>query len=353
MIPGTDRLWKQTLIIAAALVALMAAGVGLDDSSDRLMASPGGGKSVKFSHPKHVGELGIACADCHSGAVKSRSAADNLMPDHASCQSCHEEQVNNDCAYCHTNPDDIRPSVPPARDLVFSHEQHAGARGISCETCHAGVANGDGAGEVRSPEMATCVDCHSAEKASNECQTCHNDFARLIPGDHLVSGFTKEHDRPVRVGAMEIDCATCHTESSCQECHSGDQLRSFGSARGLMTVPGARTPMKDSPDALRLQSAHELNYRFTHSVDARSRVIDCAGCHESRSFCADCHQSGGIVAEGRIKPQSHFEAGFVSIGAAGGGGRHAQMGRRDIESCISCHDVEGKDPSCMLCHSER
>jgi hypothetical protein len=59
------------------------------------------------------------------------------------------------------------------------------------------------------------------------------------------------------------------------------------------------------------------------------------------------------VNTGVVKPQSHFEAGFVTIGAGSGGGRHADMGRRDIESCVSCHDVEGKDPSCMLCHSGR
>lgn len=357
MTTGFDRFMKQTMILAAGLVTLMVMGVWMNDSSETLLASEGGGKSVKFSHPKHVTELGIACADCHTGAAESKFAADNLIPDHVSCQSCHEEQVNNDCAYCHTNPDNIQPSVPSVRDLLFPHVSHAGTGGISCGTCHGGSDPSDDAGaapaDVRLPDMAMCVDCHSEKKASIDCETCHRDFANLIPGNHLVSGFTKEHDRPVRVGAMDVTCATCHTESSCQECHSGDQLRSFGGTRGLMTVPGARTPMKDSPDALRLQAAHDLNYRFTHSVDARSRVIDCATCHESRTFCADCHQSGGILTEGRIKPQSHFEAGFVTIGAASGGGRHAQMGRRDIESCVSCHDVEGKDPSCMLCHSGR
>ena len=176
-------------------------------------------------------------------------------------------------------------------------------------------------------------------------------FRQPDTGDHLVSGLRRNTTGP---SASARWSRLRHLPYRLlPECHSGDQLRSFGLTRGLMTVPGARTPMKDSPDALRLQAAHDLNYRFTHPVDARSRVIDCATCHDSKTFCADCHQSGGIVTEGRIKPQSHVEAGFVSIGAASGGGRHAQMGRRDIESCVSCHDVEGKDPSCMLCHSGR
>lgn len=348
MTPGIDRFVSQTLVIAAVLVAVTAGTIASYEP-----AMPAGERSVKFSHPKHVAERGIACADCHTAVTESKLSSDRLIPGHESCQTCHEEQVNNDCAYCHTNPDDIRPSVLPARDLVFSHETHAKTGAIACETCHGSpAADAEGAG-VRIPEMAMCVDCHSTGKASVECGTCHGDFARLIPADHLVSGFAKEHDRPVRVGAMDVSCATCHRESFCQECHTGDQLRGFGGTRGLMTAPGARMSLKDSPDALRLQSAHDLNYRYTHAVDARARTIDCSTCHDARTFCAECHETGGIVTEGKIKPQSHFEAGFVAIGAGSGGGRHAEMGRRDIESCVSCHDVEGKDPSCMLCHSGR
>ncbi|HLF15071.1 MAG TPA: cytochrome c3 family protein [Bacteroidota bacterium] len=359
MTPGIDRFVRQTLILAAALVAVMVLTVGMDNTTEPAHASPGGGKSVKFSHPNHVTERGIACTDCHGGVMESKFSADRLIPGHESCQSCHEEAVNNDCAYCHVDPDNIGPSVSPERDLVFAHETHAKTGGIACETCHGG-GGGDaadtgvpGAMDVRIPEMAMCVDCHSTGRVSNECETCHRDFVKLVPGNHLVSGFMKEHDRPVRVGKVDVDCAACHRESLCQECHTGDQLRGFGGTRGLMTVPGARTPLKDSPDALRLQAAHDLNYRFTHPVDARSRLIDCSTCHDRQMFCADCHEAGGIVTEGKIKPQSHFEAGFVMIGAGSGGGRHAEMGRRDIESCVSCHDVEGKDPTCILCHSGR
>jgi hypothetical protein len=351
MTPGTDRFVRQTAWIAAALVAVTAGTVAVHESA---APAPPGGPGLKFSHSKHAVEREIACADCHGAVLESKLASDRIVPGHESCQSCHEEQVNNDCAYCHENPDDIRPAAAPVRDLIFSHETHAKTGAIGCETCH-GSAEGVEAGTAMAiPAMAACVDCHSTTgKASVECEACHSDFARLLPTDHLASGFMKEHDRPVRVGLLEVDCATCHRESFCQECHTGDQLRGFGSTPGLMAVPGARMPLKDSPDALRLQAAHELNYRYTHAIDARSRIVDCASCHDARAFCAECHEAGGIGGPGRIKPQSHFEAGFVTIGAGTGGGRHAEMGRRDIESCVSCHDVEGKDPSCMLCHQGR
>ena len=41
---------------------------------------------------------------------------------------------------------------------------------------------------------------------------------------------------------------------------------------------------------------------------------------------------------------------FTTIGVGTGGGEHATLARRDIERCISCHDVQGADPTCITCH---
>jgi hypothetical protein len=351
MTPGVDRYVKLTGLAAAILAGAMISAVALYDSPREAVAAAGDTKGLKFSHANHVVERGIACADCHTKVAGSKMSSDRLIPVHEDCQTCHEEQINNDCAFCHTNPDDIQPMVLPVRDLAFSHENHVGARAVACETCHGGVLKDSTFSEIHYPAMASCMDCHGKGKPSNDCATCHSDFSKLIPNNHLVSNFTRVHDQPVSVGLAEVECATCHKESFCQECHTGDQLRSFGGMPGMMTAPGARTPLKDSPDALRLQAAHDLNYRYNHAIDAKSRASDCASCHEARSFCVECHRSEGLLNAGVVKPQSHFEAGWVTIGSGSGGGRHAETGRRDIESCVSCHDVEGKDPSCMLCHS--
>jgi len=376
MTPGMKTTVKYAAVLALTALSVLFVTTGMKQPSMSYSAfdqdgavQDQSGKSVKFSHENHVVEREIACADCHTAAPESESSLDRLIPDHQSCETCHGEAIESDCAFCHTNPDAIEPMVLPSRDLVFSHKKHAGTGGIACETCHGGnppAEGGDGGGaaeggetahpepaaaESHMPTMSTCVDCHSTNQVSVNCETCHTNFTDLIPENHLVSGFNKEHDRAVRVGSMDVTCSTCHTESFCQDCHTGDQLRGFGGTRGLMTVPGARQSLKDSPDELRLQAAHDLNYRFTHSIDARNRMIDCAACHDRQTFCADCHQNGGILTEGRIKTQSHFEAGWVLVGPGSGGGRHARMGSRDIEACVSCHDVEGQDPTCVLCHS--
>jgi hypothetical protein len=75
-------------------------------------------------------------------------------------------------------------------------------------------------------------------------------------------------------------------------------------------------------------------------------------CHEPQSFCAECHAAGGNINQTRFRPASHNVAGFTTIGRGSGGGLHAEEARRDMESCISCHDVEGQDPTCMTCHNE-
>ena len=368
MTPGMEKTVKCAAVLALSALSVLFVSTGMRQPAEAVAApSAGPGdrqsiqKSVRFSHANHVTERGIACADCHTAATESESSSDRLIPDHQSCETCHGDAIESDCAYCHTNPDQIEPMVLPPVEVIFSHKKHASTAGIACETCHGGITDPDPADTATGgppqmtaahmPSMPTCVDCHSAKQVSVNCETCHSNFTDLIPESHLVSGYGKEHRRPVRLGAMDVSCGTCHTESFCQDCHTGDQLRGFGGTRGLMTVPGARQSLRDSPDELRLQAAHDLNYRFTHSIDARNRMIDCSGCHDRQTFCADCHQNGGIITEGKIKPQSHFEAGWIMIGSGSGGGRHAQMGRRDIESCVSCHDVEGQDPACGLCHA--
>jgi hypothetical protein len=92
-----------------------------------------------------------------------------------------------------------------------------------------------------------------------------------------------------------------------------------------------------------------MGYRFTHGLDAQSKSFECKTCHEPQTFCAPCHQSGGDVITG-IAPQSHRQAGFTTLGVNTGGGLHSVLAKKDIEACVSCHDVEGRDPVCLTCH---
>lgn len=310
-------------------------------------------RMMSFSHAKHVKEQGMACEDCHTMAKTSIQSQDNLFAGHEQCQQCHEEQLTSTCNYCHSDARRAIAIPQPRPELVFSHALHLGAAKLECSTCHAGIDSASTMEHTAMPSMSLCMDCHTSKKVSNKCATCHTDFAGLIPDDHLTGDFQRDHKRLTRIASQEISCATCHNESFCQDCHTGDELRSFGETGDLMVEPSPKSGVRDSPRQLRLMVAHDINYRFTHGIDARSKIIDCSRCHQQQQeFCGECHTAGGNLTQGSIRPAWHDEPGFTTIGAGTGGGRHAELARRDLESCIACHDVDGRDPSCMVCHTD-
>ncbi len=342
---------KRYLMFAAVLAAA-ALAVAMQEPRKNSWNEGDHSALIKFSHTFHVKDQGVACEDCHHAAKESKVSSDKLIGDHESCNPCHEDQVKNTCTFCHASADNIVAIQTPPRELTFSHELHASKQNIKCTTCHAGLEEVTYATNANMPPMSTCTDCHETKNVSTNCETCHTDFAGLLPEDHLKGDFRRDHRRLTRLGAREVSCSTCHAESFCQDCHTNTELHGFGSMRDLMTDPSPKSSPRSSPKELRLQQVHDLNYRYSHGVDARSRASDCSSCHDRQTFCVTCHEAGGEITQQKIKPADHNEAGFTTIGKGSGGGRHAELAKRDLESCLSCHDVQGNDPTCMLCHTE-
>ncbi len=341
----------KNLLWPAVILGLVAVSIAMMSPGSKGWIQSDESKYIKFSHKFHLSEVGAECDVCHHDARTSKLSSDDLIGDHESCKSCHEEQISSACATCHVDTSDIEPIPNPKRDLFFSHERHVSGN-VKCTDCHAGLEGVTYATDANFPSMDACINCHGSRKVSVECATCHMDHAGLIPADHLAGDFKKDHRKLTRIGGLNVACSACHSESFCQDCHSGIELKGFGFYRDLMGDPSPRMPLRDSPKELKLQQAHDLNYRYTHAVDAKSKQTDCYVCHERQTFCVECHQAGGNINQGKIKPANHSEAGFKTIGKGSGGGRHAQLARRDIEYCASCHDVEGADPTCLLCHDE-
>ncbi len=305
---------------------------------------------VKFSHKKHIVDNSVECTACHEAALTSKQASDNLLTTQATCGTCHDIQDTTQCSKCHfENATPIGFENPP-RDILFNHELHVSGQKLECTTCHTGLESTDYGTAANMPTMKTCNTCHNNLKVSNTCETCHRNFAMMKPPDHRQSGFVRMHRNETRLGALTVECATCHAETFCQECHQGAGLKAF-TERDRTTDAGPKRSTQDSPNQTVLQNVHGLNYRFTHGIDAKSRQTECASCHDAETFCAECHNAGGNITQVKIKPASHLVAGFVTIGGAGGG-LHAEEAKRDIEECISCHNVEGQDPTCLTCHME-
>ena len=102
-----------------------------------------------------------------------------------------------------------------------------------------------------------------------------------------------------------------------------------------------------------LKGTHDLNYRFTHPLDAKGKERECATCHEAATFCGECHRPGSDPAYFRLDWHGGPGWGAIAGAIGSGGGRHADLARRDMERCAACHDIQGGDPICMLCHMDR
>ena len=289
-------------LAAAWLLAVtwLAVGTGIPAAA----AGGGGDRVLVPVHKRHDLE-GLACTDCHTAADSSRSGRDLLLPAKATCAECHDVKDESQCVKCHTPG--ASPRGYPTRPAVaqnFPHALHVKS-GMQCAACHAEA----GRDEPVLPEMASCRSCHATASQQSDCQVCHAPGETLVPASHGPQ-FRAQH--ALQAAWEQQSCAVCHTQTDCQECHNGDNVR-------------PRT--------------HPLNYFFDHAVDARSKELTCASCHES-GFCADCHRAQ------RILPEDHSRGDWLLPT----GGRHAEAGRFDLESCASCHDTGSRAPICADCH---
>ncbi|MEW6749592.1 MAG: cytochrome c3 family protein [Candidatus Latescibacterota bacterium] len=289
-----------------------------------------------FPHRVHVVDQGMACGDCHAGVAESRLASDDLNPGAPVCLDCHDQGS-------------VPAPVPaPGREYRFAHQDHA-ALGLECQRCHAGVLHEE-AGARGLPLMAECMTCHNGVAADRQCGACHTrDRAFLVPASHQP-GWRSEHGRQARI--TDSSCIPCHTVDTCEECHGGALLLDLGGQLGARQTPFA--PELEGAAGQTVKRVHGLNYRFLHALEARGKGSNCAVCHdvENGDFCAQCHNP---QADPSIRPVWHGGAdwGALAGGVGTGGGRHAELARRDMESCVACHEVQGSDPSCLLCHMDR
>ena len=259
---------------------------------------------LKPMHPVHATN-GIECAVCHEAAATSTNGRDVLVPQEETCAQCHDVKDTAQCALCHTGPEKpagYAPRVHVAQN--FPHATHVG-KGMDCAACHGSTATS----EPVLPAMATCRTCHVTASQQSDCRICHTPDEKLVPTSHGPQ-FLELH--ALQASWDQGRCADCHTQTDCQECHNGDNVR---------------------------PRSHPVNYFFDHALDARSKEISCSTCHRS-DFCSDCH------AAQRVLPSNHSMSTWVLPD----GGRHAEEGRFDLESCAACHTSGSSAPTCARCH---
>ncbi len=307
--------------------------------------------ALVFSHKLHIVDVGAECEDCHVDVESSRTSPDRLLPTHEQCEECHDvEEEEDECSMCHGDSDPGEFPMPE-RLILFDHALHVVDEAFECATCHADIEESEETGAIVLPAMETCSDCHDDAAAPSECALCHVDTSNLRPLSHRAFDWAQDHAWEMRLGPGPEDCVTCHTDDDCAVCHDSPTLAAGGSG-----APRTLAELRIDPDGSRglaLEQVHELNYLFTHPLDVRIHARDCDTCHDRQDFCVTCHegtQDGGFF---RPVPLVHGGPDFVRVGVGSGGGRHAELARRDIESCAACHDEVGADPVCITCHEDR
>jgi len=131
---------------------------------------------IPFSHRAHIA-VGVKCLDCH--AIRKPGFAAGL-PKEETCMACHST-LKKDSQAVQKLADYFKEKTPVpwvrvyrVPDYVwFSHESHHKGSQIACETCHGPVAERDVLSKEKPTSMASCMECHAARKAPNECNFCH------------------------------------------------------------------------------------------------------------------------------------------------------------------------------------
>lgn len=338
---------------------------------------------LRFSHKRHVKELGVACTSCHSAAKTSKHAADSLLAPATSCDGCHgsdhttpaavtadETRALAQCSFCHTGYDPSRPNVVPRvllpqPNLRFSHQRHVIGEQIPCARCHGRVEELLLATRDQLPRMKGCITCHAlgpgqpassapAQGArsptshkrptpSGACTTCHLSEAsgllkttfpsgKLLPPPWLRDSghgadFIERHK--FVAGNDSRFCANCHQERFCVGCHDG---------------------------SVRPRTIHPNDFISQHPIAARKNGTSCTSCHQQQSFCLSCHQRSGVAMSGPIanfSSRGRFHPPKSIWTDSPGGTRspahHAWEAERNLNACVSCH----QERDCALCHATR
>lgn len=339
------KTFYSTLVLLAAVFLFSSAFTG-NNFDDPVSTNK---DLINFSHSIHA-EL-VDCSDCHSAVVESISLSDRLLPNHENCESCHDVNKDDECSTCHMN-DNYVPLIQTPSKLIFNHSFHL-KEGKNCTDCHQGLTEVDYSFEAAAvnPPMENCAACHNeTQTASNACESCHISTFDLIPQDHKNVDFMRGHK--FLSWAADANCMMCHDNSTCQECHIATNVITELNTADDFYQPYMPGNSIDGPNQQIIQKVHgDFNYRYSHGIDAKGKTSECQSCHQVETFCANCHQSeNSDFALGGIVPASHLNPNFTTFGVGTGGGDHATLAKRDIERCTSCHDVQGADPTCIMCH---
>lgn len=155
------------------------------------------------------------CLVCHSDADNERIRKDNIMSFLGVEMRLVDGVVNPEFRKSHGLPDIMTDEMPT---ISLSHENHVVSLGLSCLSCHQGVAHeGNFSNKTK---METCFTCHDQERAKNpdiaaplndDCASCHSLAVAQQDGTLLESkGVEKTIPSMMQDLGIYGECSSCH-----------------------------------------------------------------------------------------------------------------------------------------------
>jgi len=171
---NSGRIDRRYLGITLLFVVLLAAAAPLVARRSSGVSQP-----VPFNHNKHTQELGLNCEFCHKYV---RTSAHSGLPGVEVCSICHraqqgesEESVMVTELITAGNPFQFKKLFRMPSHVFYTHRRHVAVAELECAECHGRIAETD-----RSPArpfvnmtMEFCMDCHSVQGQSLDCNACH------------------------------------------------------------------------------------------------------------------------------------------------------------------------------------
>jgi cytochrome c-type protein NapC/trimethylamine-N-oxide reductase cytochrome c-type subunit TorC len=261
----------------------------------------------------------VGCVSCHEtprewyqlpqtlgsrASLLARDVGLHLAGDGESASAPHDDMSSDipdsTCLSCHNTAREVTMRY----GTLIDHDEHA-ERNDSCVSCHRWTGHPDPAVERALLVMSQCFACHgraAEDEAPGTCDVCHPADFELAPASHeLESEWTTGHGTAA-IDETE-DCAMCHDEIVCADCH------------GVAMPHPAAWNEGDS----------------THGAASQGNLDVCTRCHpDPAEFCAGCHHKEFDPADGpwiELHPVAVRENGTAS--------------------CLECHEPT----HCVSCHT--
>ncbi len=336
---------------------------------------------------KHKGNLGHACADCHTERNWKEARFDHgktkfpLRGKHAKvpCVDCHaQDRYKNtpmECVACHKKDDDHKGVFGPKCEAChgednwntspFNHDRDTkyplkGRHGkVKCESCHKKPVSME-----RTP--TACLACHQKDdkhkgQFGSKCESCHveKDW-KAIPFDH-----DRDTKYPLKGKHKTTRCESCHkgrlykdkTPTLCNSCHKKDDKHKGNYGEKCETCHVEK-------DWKTISFDHDRDTKYP--LKGKHKTTKCESCHKGHlyrdktpSSCLACHKKddkhkGGF---GEKCESCHVERDWKTITFDHDRDtKYPLLGKHKPLKCDSCHKghlyQEKLKSTCIACHEK-